>query len=240
MFASSTQPGLLSIFSSTGSNPLQLFSCRTDGRLPADSFIHLLHDASNSPGPNAPASMVACQPERDGDHALDQTVLHIQSPTIRTTYIRCPRYDDTRGDLGVRLPCVHVQVRVMSRPWAFEVGVVDRGGRRGVVRCSTFQKEPRITGPDGERVLHVPVVFASRSTGSVMSGWTTIRMHLPSVLGQFSVLAGRDGGGTMGTYSHVSYVKVYATCRLRRVWFSEMSGADQMLPWEFEMYGASA
>jgi hypothetical protein len=137
MFASSTQPGVLSIFSSTGSNPLQLFSSRTDGGLPADSFIHLLHDASNSPRPKAPATLVDCLPERG--HALDQTVLHIQSPTIRTTHVRCPRYDDTRGDLGLGLPCVHVQVRVMSRPWAFEVGVVDRGGRRGVVRCSTFQ-----------------------------------------------------------------------------------------------------
>jgi hypothetical protein len=110
--------------------------------------------------------------------------------------------------------------------------------------CVCVKKEPRITGgggPDGERVLHVPVVFPSRSTGSVMSEWTTIRMHLPSVLGQFSVLAGRDGGGGggIGAYSHASYVKVYATCRLRRIWFSEASGADQRLPWEFEMYAAS-
>ena len=38
-----------------------------------------------------------------------------------------------------------------------------------------------------------------------------------------------------GTLSHVSYVKVYATCRLRRIWFSQ-TGATANLPWEFELY----
>jgi hypothetical protein len=30
----------------------------------------------------------------------------------------------------------------MGSEWVFEVGVVDRRGRRGVVRCSTFQVRP--------------------------------------------------------------------------------------------------
>ena len=44
-----------------------------------------------------------------------------------------------------------------------------------------------------------------------------------------------------GTYSHVSYVKVYATCRLRRILFTEVgSGPGQNLPWEFQLYGSKA
>jgi len=39
-----------------------------------------------------------------------------------------------------------------------------------------------------------------------------------------------------GAYSHVAYVKVYATCRLRRIWFSE-GGPSKKFPWEFELYG---
>lgn len=39
-----------------------------------------------------------------------------------------------------------------------------------------------------------------------------------------------------GAYSHVSFVKVYATCRLRRIWLSE-AGSGQMLPLEFDLYG---
>lgn len=42
-----------------------------------------------------------------------------------------------------------------------------------------------------------------------------------------------------GLYDHVSFVKVYATCRLRRIWFSK-SGPGQKLPWEFELYGVSS
>lgn len=42
-----------------------------------------------------------------------------------------------------------------------------------------------------------------------------------------------------GTFSHVSYVKVYATCRLRRIWFSE-GGLQQRLPWEFQLYAADS
>lgn len=40
-----------------------------------------------------------------------------------------------------------------------------------------------------------------------------------------------------GTYSHVSYVKVYATCRMRRMWFSE-GGPQQRLPSEFQLFAA--
>ncbi|KAJ8514643.1 hypothetical protein ONZ45_g7852 [Pleurotus djamor] len=39
-------------------------------------------------------------------------------------------------------------------------------------------------------------------------------------------------------YSHISYVKIYATCRLRRIWFSE-GPASQQLPWEFELYSVT-
>lgn len=43
------------------------------------------------------------------------------------------------GDLGIEHPWIHLQVRNLHREWSFEVGVMDRSGREGVVRCSTFQ-----------------------------------------------------------------------------------------------------
>jgi hypothetical protein len=36
-------------------------------------------------------------------------------------------------------------------------------------------------------------------------------------------------------FSRISYVKVYATCRLKRIWFSE-EDSSQRLPLEFELY----
>lgn len=86
---------------------------------------------------------------------LGQTVLHLQSPTIRTTYIRCPMTTSGKytvpSDLGITLPWLHIQVRPLGDGsgsgrdvWAFDIGVVDRSGKRGVIRASTFQVRSRI------------------------------------------------------------------------------------------------
>lgn len=81
---------------------------------------------------------------------LVQTVLHLQSPTIRTTYIRCPMTTSDANvvspELGITLPWLHIQVRPLGNGngsgrdvWAFDLGVADRSGKRGVIRASTFQ-----------------------------------------------------------------------------------------------------
>ena len=44
-------------------------------------------------------------------------------------------------------------------------------------------------------------------------------------------------------FACVTFVKVYANCRLRRIWFSESklsSGAAMHTPWEFQLYAADA
>jgi hypothetical protein len=40
-----------------------------------------------------------------------------------------------------------------------------------------------------------------------------------------------------GIFAKTIYVKVYATCRLRRIWFAERAPSDAS-PWEFGLYGA--
>lgn len=128
--------------------------------------MHLLHDSLSLPAPPKPKNLLELPTITDrNNHAdeddddrpklisrgreLDQTVLHIQSPTLRTTYIHCPPTpkkapldlaSDTNVDvLGIKHPWVHLQVRDLGRDWGFEVGLVDHAGRTGVVRCSTFQ-----------------------------------------------------------------------------------------------------
>ena len=93
-------------------------------------------------------NILLCTPAVDPDaehgrgkgYTLSQTVLHLQSPTLRTTSVQCP--PTAEGVLGLKHPWIHVQVRNMAREWSFEVGVVDRAGREGVIRCSTFQVIP--------------------------------------------------------------------------------------------------
>lgn len=149
MFSGSVQPAIVSVFSSTGSEPLYLWTVKSDPSLPADSFICLLEDSKSTPAPPFPAALISPHPvgvDTSGDgsdsipermgHSLTQTVLHIQSPSLTKTYLRCPGRE---GDLGLKHPWVHIQVRNMGRPWSFELGLVDQTGKEGVVRCSTFQ-----------------------------------------------------------------------------------------------------
>lgn len=144
MFSSAVQPSLVSIFSSTGSEPLSTFLSSTDKSLPSDSFICFCNDATSLPHPRLPATLVSPSTNEQGapDYALQQTVLHIQSPTLRTTFIRCPPFRDANGPsghLGMKHPWIHFQVRNMGREFSLEIGLVDQSGREGVVRCSTFQ-----------------------------------------------------------------------------------------------------
>ncbi|KAJ3007243.1 hypothetical protein NUW54_g3618 [Trametes sanguinea] len=329
MFAASVQPTLVSLFSSTGSDPLGLFSTHADASLPSDSFICILNDATSQPPPSPPRVLVGSQQGSEDvspDYTLCQTVLHIQSPTLRTTFIRCPPLQATNADrvrsgglkqdLGLKHPWMHIQVRNMHKEWAFEVGIVDQSGREGIVRCATFQRTlgMRVTAVvkrsgscventslrsyariDGNRIpimqgdtrflgyssttrvtvelvrellyllrepklklgsrpiLLLPLSFPPPSSRP-LTAWCTITLNLPSLLPHFSsatLTRSTDDESTSpslrtgqspvaqvpsGIYSHVSYVKVYATCRLRRIWFSE-GGPQQRLPWEFELYG---
>ncbi|TBU62657.1 hypothetical protein BD310DRAFT_917914, partial [Dichomitus squalens] len=151
---------------------------------------------------------------------------------------------------------IHLQVRNMGREWAFDVGVVDRSGQEGVVRCSTFQKQPKLELGVPPHLL-LPL-SCPPSSSRPLTSWSTNSLNLPSLLPHFSsaALARADeddeepspfspaykyNGGKMqvpsGTLSHVSYVKVYATCRLRIICFSE-GGPQQRLSWEFQSHAA--
>jgi hypothetical protein len=146
MFANTVQPSIVSLFSSTSSEPLSLFSQRLDESLAEDSFIHFLNDVSSLPLPTPPA-ILCSMPAVDSDHdesnigyGLHQNVLHIQSPTLRMTFIQCPpNVGPSNRDLGLKHKWLHLQVRNMGREWSFDIGIVDKSGKRGVIRCSTFQ-----------------------------------------------------------------------------------------------------
>jgi hypothetical protein len=151
MFARSVQPDVVSLFSSTGSDPLGLFSVQVDGSLPSDSFIHLLNDFTSLPAPSPPAALITAPSVYRDQHTdtsrgyqLNHTVLHIQSPTLRKTFIHCPpsvppHASSGGGVLGLKHTWLHIQVRNLGRDWSFEVGIADKTGRQGTVRCSTFQ-----------------------------------------------------------------------------------------------------
>ncbi|KAI0319254.1 hypothetical protein OF83DRAFT_1111584 [Amylostereum chailletii] len=276
MFTAAVQPATVSIFSSTGSDPLCLWSQHTDPELTADSFICFIVDDKSSPTPPAPATLITPHslpssnevrqqdsPVNEG-RTITQTVLHIQSPTLRTTFIRCPPIgyisaassrSNRVGQLSLRHPWLHMQVRNLGRAWSFEVGLVDQAGKEGVVRCSTFQTSPAVKlRPAASPLLHLPLAFPDASS-TPLTSWTTLSLHLPSLLPHFSSASlvrdddradedededmgdRRNGAIPSGAFSHVSYTKVYATCRVRRVWFAQTPvGSGKDIPWEFQLY----
>ncbi|KJA18415.1 hypothetical protein HYPSUDRAFT_190988 [Hypholoma sublateritium FD-334 SS-4] len=259
LLSTTIQPSIISLFSSSGSDPLALFTVTTDKTLPADSFVHFLHDHLSSPPPASPMGLLRRE--------LEQTVLHIQSPTLPTTYIHCPPITASAGSversavLGIKHPWMHIQVRNLSREWSFEVGIVDQAGRVGILRFSTFQKKPSLkTSPGALPLLLLPLSFPAQ-TAHLLTAWSTITVHFPSILPYFTSPHFRDADGPAhpnyrasqpegpgahapqppgpslpaGTYAHVSYVRVHANCRLRRIWFGE-GDPGQKVPWEFELY----
>lgn len=151
MFSSTVQPSILSLFSSTGSEPLALFAVKTDPDSPQESFVQLLNDTTSSP--HFVGRKMLSMPILDhanGDDGgengftLRHTVLHIQSPILPSTFIQCPPVSsDLRANESAHLKLkhtwVHIQARNLGKDWSIELGLVDTSHRLGVVRCSTFQ-----------------------------------------------------------------------------------------------------
>ncbi|CAE6473709.1 unnamed protein product [Rhizoctonia solani] len=252
MFGSVVQPALVSVFSSIGSHPLQLFSVSVDHSLPADSAIHFLHDHTNLPPPKPGVQLVQLpeyhSPESSDDRLVPQdlacTVLHIQSPTIQTTFIRCPPYgNDARGTLGLTHQWLHIQLRDLGREFSFEIGLTDTTGRAGIFRCSTFQvrldvglqplgEEPQIESLDPP-LLHVPLDMAPPGC---MSPWRTIAINLSTVIPHFGTATGafnepRAAHIPPRSCASISYLEIYANCQLRYVWLARSADGSANLTW---------
>lgn len=155
-------PPILSLFSSSDTFPSPLWSQHTDPQLPAESIIFpLLSDVSSAPRDALPSdsALVHCNPPSfvsdppDSSSAsasasshvqqtphglLTHPVIQIQSPSIRTTYLRCP--PSSSSELGIESEWLHVQFRRLGgrREVAIEVGLKDGRGTEGRVRLGSF------------------------------------------------------------------------------------------------------
>lgn len=137
MFRNEIQPSVISLFSSTGSHPLGLWHIQTDAGLPKDSHITLIDDDVAEKISRTELDYLKLEEDEAESRTLSHPVLHIQSPTLISTFIRCP--PSLSDSLGIKLPWLHIQFRSLGRPWSFEVGVSDSYGHHAAIRCSTFQ-----------------------------------------------------------------------------------------------------
>ncbi|GAA5842511.1 hypothetical protein JCM9279_003602 [Rhodotorula babjevae] len=197
-----------------------------------DSFVSLLQDASDDhetliawKGTSADelsARVDSLQRLRRGLPAgikdLDGQVLHLQAPDCRTTRVQwgslSPRGWRDDG-LGVELPAVHFQLKNLEQTMYLEVAVVDERDELTLVRCSTFQTTPELLPPAAglPRLLHLPLVFPSTdSSVPLLTSWFTATLPLRSLLLSLAPPV---------NFQSVAGVAVHATCRLRRIWFSD-------------------
>ena len=122
-------PPVVSLFSAD-LYPHPTWSSRTDPALPDDSLIVLLP----SPSPPLPAGLIhRSLPGTDIAHLA----LHIQSPTVQKTSLRCPATRDQA--IGVELAWLNLHLaRLGRRELAVECIIRDGQGVEGRVRCGTF------------------------------------------------------------------------------------------------------
>jgi len=142
----------VTLLSSTSQPSLSpIFTTHTDLALPSDSLITYLPDSNKIPQDTPRGSGIPKHATRGN---ISHPVVHIQSPTLNTTYIqagcsltkarrRREKGKGRAGPLGVELEWIGLQLkRLGRREMGFEIGIVDRRGREGVVRCSSFQVGP--------------------------------------------------------------------------------------------------
>ena len=239
MFATSVQTSPLSLFSSVSSRPFALFSLASNcEELPEDAGIVLVHDGTNACKAVLKADEARFQQREEVGRSegatghLDDIVAHIQSPSIQSTFVRCPA--GAGAKLGIELAHLHLQLRSLgpTRHFSLEVGVRDHRGAPTRIRCSTFQATAKVyAAPQHDSstrtpLLHLPLVMpGSGDRGTRLTEWVTLSLPLDSLLKHASDASlhsepPKQPPETPSRFASVDYVQVHANCRLRRIWFT--------------------
>uniref|UniRef100_A0A915EI65 CFA20 domain-containing protein n=1 Tax=Ditylenchus dipsaci TaxID=166011 RepID=A0A915EI65_9BILA len=114
MFHNTFQSGLLSIFYSIGSKPLQIW----------DKSVKNGHI------------------KRITDDEIQSLVIEIVGANVSTAYISCPF--DPKKTLGIKLPYFVMVVKNLKKYFTFEVQVLDDKGIKRRFRASNFQSNTRV------------------------------------------------------------------------------------------------
>lgn len=149
--------------------------------------------------------------KRITDDEIKSLVLEIKSSNVSTTYITCPKINKS---LGIKLQYFVMIVKNMDRFFTFEVEILDDTQTKRRFRASNYQSQTRVR----DFICTMPL--------KLEPGWNHIRINLA----EFT----RRAYGT--NYVETSRVTVNANCRLRRIYFSDHSYAEEELPAEFKLF----
>lgn len=159
----------MSVLSSTSSHPLLLASqVTTSSTLTSDSFVSILDDATDANeevlawhGQPGSSREIKGKGEEHDRGNIRSRVIHLQSPDVRSTYIRLGSVEKGSKALGLTHPYLHLAFKSLDQHFYFEIGVLDARGQCALVRASTFQVCSVLISVDAIRqltiVLHVIV-----------------------------------------------------------------------------------
>lgn len=146
--------------------------------------------------------------ERIMDDELKRSVIDIRGNTVATTYVNSPK-------LAIKFPHAVFLIKSLGAdvPCGIELEVLDSKDRRRRFRAATYQK--RVTSDD--KVTAMPL--------KLEAGWN----HVQFDLGEFL----RRWYGT--SYVETVGIQVNATCRVRRIYFTDSSYDEGDLDDEYRL-----
>lgn len=145
------------------------------------------------------------------DEDLWSQVLEISAPGVAATYIMCPA--DPCRVLGIKNPILNMTVKNLNKYFAFDIQIQDDKGVKRRFRASTHQNVPEVKP------------FYSRLPLSLEEGWN----HICIPLQEFTMRC-------FGTnHSETLRLQIYASCRLRRIFFSNKICQEHEVPLDFRL-----
>ncbi|KAA3676131.1 uncharacterized protein DEA37_0014682 [Paragonimus westermani] len=120
MFRDSYQSGLLSVFYSLGSNPLNNWQQKV-----SQTLSHVYSQVVNG------------HIKRVTDEDIQSFVLEIIGTNVSTTFISCPTLPNKT--LSIRLPILVIVLKNLKKYFSFEVQILDDQNIRRRFKASTFQ-----------------------------------------------------------------------------------------------------
>ncbi|KAJ1980159.1 hypothetical protein H4R33_005549 [Dimargaris cristalligena] len=125
MFRNRHQGGLISLFYSLTSKPLQIWDQNVD---------RSKNDDSDDESEHTQIALIV-------DDMVEAPVLELVSDDIRQTYISCPA--GAQQELGIRLPILGLMIKNLGRYFTLEVTVRDTQDHIRSLRLSNFQPAVR-------------------------------------------------------------------------------------------------
>ncbi|KAK6119191.1 hypothetical protein DH2020_047065 [Rehmannia glutinosa] len=169
-------------------------------------FLSILYSLGSKPLQIWDKEVVDGQIKRLQDDDIQSNVLEIVGSNVQSTFITCPA--DPTATLGIKLPFLVMIVKNMKKYFTFEIQVLDDKNVRRRFRASNFQAMTRVKP------------FICTMPLKLDEGWNQIQLNLTDLT--------RRAYGT--NYVETLRVQVHASCRLRRIYFSDRLYSEEELP----------